>query len=169
MEECPKTADEEIVGKTCDRGSMIRTKIRRMGGIVVFIGFVLLIPSFIGMGIGGLGLLGSGFIASQTSKSTPEVESDLRAAKVPEPMIIQLIEGAIPTSEQLSALPPTQMLAVQKAQFALHGKDLEPGILVGGCVAIIIASLVGGLLGWLLVMKKWVLRCTHCRAVLPAA
>jgi hypothetical protein len=32
-----------------------------------------------------------------------------------------------------------------------------------------IASLVGGLLGWLLIMKKNVLQCHHCGAVVAAS
>ncbi len=32
-----------------------------------------------------------------------------------------------------------------------------------------LAAFVGGLLGWLLIMKKKVLICTHCSAVVPAS
>jgi len=32
-----------------------------------------------------------------------------------------------------------------------------------------LAAFVGGLLGWLLIMKKKVLCCTHCSAVVPAS
>ena len=42
---------------------------------------------------------------------------------------------------------------------------------VVGTVAIFfgVLSFVGGLLGWLLVMKKQVLQCTHCGAVIAAS
>ena len=42
--------------------------------------------------------------------------------------------------------------------------------IVGGFgVFLIIASLVGGLLGWLLVMRKTVLQCDRCGAVVAAS
>jgi len=42
---------------------------------------------------------------------------------------------------------------------------------IGGGIGIFLAVIffIGGLLGWLLVMKKKVLICTHCSAVVPAS
>ena len=43
--------------------------------------------------------------------------------------------------------------------------EMASGILV----FFALAAFVGGLLGWLLIMKKKVLICTHCSAVVPAS
>jgi hypothetical protein len=43
-------------------------------------------------------------------------------------------------------------------------------VIAGGfSLFIIITSFIGGRLGWLLVMKKTVLRCPHCQAVVAAS
>jgi hypothetical protein len=42
--------------------------------------------------------------------------------------------------------------------------------IVGGfAVTVIVSAFVGGLLGWLLVMKKRVLECENCGAIVPAS
>jgi hypothetical protein len=45
------------------------------------------------------------------------------------------------------------------------GSAMASGILI----FFALAAFVGGLLGWLLIMKKKVLICTHCSAVVPAS
>jgi hypothetical protein len=47
----------------------------------------------------------------------------------------------------------------------------SPPVVVGMSWAVLalIASLVSGLLGWLLTMKKRILQCDHCGAVIPAS
>jgi hypothetical protein len=46
-----------------------------------------------------------------------------------------------------------------------EGSAMFSGILI----FFALAAFVGGLLGWLLIMKKKVLCCTHCSAVVPAS
>ncbi len=160
---------DAVVCKTCDRGELMRVKIRRMNGVVVFIGFILLIPSFLGIGIGTLGMVGGGVVASQSKKTQPEIEKELRDASVPEEMITRLLAGRPTPAAELEALTPPQVMAVQKAQMAVVSKELGSVALFGGAAVIIVVSLVGGLLGWLLISKKWVLQCASCRAVIPAS
>ena len=46
----------------------------------------------------------------------------------------------------------------------------ESSATVGGILVFFaLAAFVGGLLGWLLIMKKKVLICAHCSAVVPAS
>ena len=63
---------------------------------------------------------------------------------------------------------------------AIHEERINYGAVaagsaVGGGFAVIlsiigiVASFVGGLLGWLLIMKKKVLQCTSCQAVVNAS
>jgi hypothetical protein len=51
------------------------------------------------------------------------------------------------------------------------GLSNSDGSAFAGGILIVVAvvAFVGGLLGWLLIMKKKVLVCTHCSAVVPAS
>ena len=101
--------------KTCDQGKLVSKKKYRMGGMVVFIGYILLIPSFLGVLLSSFFLIAAIFSASATNVDTGTVT-------------------------------------------AIFG---------GVSIFILISSIVGGLLGWLLVMKKRVLQCSFCGAIIP--
>ena len=103
-----------VVCKVCDRGSLIPTKKYRLSGPVVFIGYILLIPSV-------LGVLFCAF-----------------------------------SFATLSALMQP-------------GEETATGLAGGIFIILGIASFVGGLLGWLLVMKKKVLLCNSCGAAINAS
>ena len=47
-------------------------------------------------------------------------------------------------------------------------KDLEKGLAQAGAIVIGFLSLLGALFGWLLVMKKKVLKCNQCGVEVPA-
>jgi len=51
---------------------------------------------------------------------------------------------------------------------ALRGSEAT-SMVSGFLILLAIASFVGGLLGWLLIMKKKILSCSHCSAVVPAS
>jgi len=63
--------------------------------------------------------------------------------------------------------------AVDKAVSSVTAVQTAAGAatVIGGGIGIFLAVIffIGGLLGWLLVMKKKVLICTHCSAVVPAS
>ena len=102
----------EISCKVCDKGALVQTKVHRLSGPAVVIGYIFLIPSILGIIISAL--------------------------------------------------------AFVQVSYLSHGSS--GGSLVGGFVLIFgLASFVGGLLGWLLVMKKRVLRCNVCSATVNAA
>ena len=101
--------------KVCDAGTLVRRKKYLRSSVVVLIGYILLIPSIIGILLGGALLLGVGASDSAYSDGT----------------------GA----------------AI--AQFL--------GVLF------VVGSLVGGSLGWLLVMRETMLQCDHCGAVVAAS
>jgi hypothetical protein len=46
---------------------------------------------------------------------------------------------------------------------------MAAGLAGGSAIVLGVGSLVGGLFGWLLVMKKWVLQCDNCGAVVNAS
>jgi hypothetical protein len=102
----------------CNQGTLVRKKVYRMSGPVVAIGFILLIPSVIGIIISGVMLFG----------------------------VVSAGGNASDTASQAAV-----------------------GIGVGVAAFFGIASFVGGLVGWLLVMKKRVLQCSFCGAVVNAS
>jgi hypothetical protein len=68
----------------------------------------------------------------------------------------------------LSAIAFFSLLAEAQQDFAKSGASGVSGI-VWITVAVGIACFVGGLLGWLLVMRKRVLQCSYCSAVINAS
>ncbi|MGP8155935.1 MAG: hypothetical protein ACLQMT_03630 [Candidatus Acidiferrales bacterium] len=99
--------------KVCGRGELIPKQIYRLSGPAVVIGYILLIPSVLGMVVCTLTLVAvAGYMAATNS--------------------FQVIGGA----------------------FAIFWG---------------VAFFVGGLLGWLLVMKKRVLQCSVCGATVSAS
>jgi hypothetical protein len=145
-----------------------------MSGPVVVIGFILLIPSVLGMLFGILMLVGT---AASTSQISPTIEKDVRsqlvAQDVPEPIIVKVVASKPVGDSELQTLTPEQVSAVRQAQLSSSGGKLGAGAgvaLVGGfSIFIIVASFVGGLLGWLMIMRKRVLQCSRCGAVVAAS
>lgn len=103
-------------------GSMIATKIPRFNGVVRVIGFFIVIPSVIGVGIAALSFVF--FMSAVLTSSTPQ--SDGEAA----------------------------------------GQGIAAVIGGGFFLFIGIVSLIGGLIGWLLIMTKKVFKCGRCGFVL---
>ena len=105
----------EITCKVCDKGLLTRKKKYRLSGPVVLIGYILLIPSVLGV-------------------------------------IVSLVAFV-----NISSVAP-------------HANADAAAGLAGGFIIIIgVAFLVAGLLGWLLVMRKQILQCNVCGAVVNAA
>ena len=105
----------EIACKVCDKGLLVRKKKYRLSGPVVFIGYILLIPSVLGV-------------------------------------IVSLVAFV-----NISLLVPQA------------NADAAAGLAGGFIIFIGVAFFVSGLLGWLLVMKKQILQCNVCGAVVNAA
>jgi hypothetical protein len=105
---------DAIKCKTCDTGTLVRRRTYRMSSIVVIIGYIILVPSILGIIIGVATCFGV------ASKSTGP-------------------------------------------------NDTATGIATGIAFFWTIASLVGGVFGWLLVMKKSVLQCDRCGAIVAAS
>ena len=143
---------------------------------MVVIGFILLIPSVLGMLVGILTLIG--VIAavptnSQIPSMNPETRTRLEAQQVPEPVITQVAAKKPIDEAQFAALTPQQQTAVRNAQLSIAAGKVGAGaatvVASGLCLFVIVVSFVGGLLGWLLIMRKRVLQCTRCGAVVPAS
>lgn len=160
--------------KTCDTGTLVTRKKYRMSGIVVFIGYIILIPSVFGILVGVLGLIGSGSAGSSGLQAArTKAEAQLRTARVPALVISKLTESRHLVAADTAGLTGQQRAAVRNADLELTASAAGTGIgvaVVGGAsIFIVVMALVGGLVGWLLIMKKRVLQCDHCGAVVAAS
>jgi hypothetical protein len=227
-----------ILCKVCDQGVLTRTKVYRMSAPVVVIGYVLLIPSMLGVAFAMLIFLGATFWplsnGSGTAPATYEV-SDIRKAclgldmadspigpttpefcecvvqnyrmsrsvgKASDECVSEYEAHTLPPlddqTKQLYAEAQEEVNQAERAEinaavnnspepskqawesrdlWSLFRTDREATLsqqapnsfvllarAVGATVAIAIgvAAFVGGLLGWLLVMRKRVLKCSYC-------
>jgi hypothetical protein len=100
--------------------------------------------------------------------------AQMRANDVPESVIGSVIANPdLDADTLMDRVSMAQLSWIKDAQEKIRTGNISSGagILFGGgfAVALGIASFVGGLLGWLLVMKKRVLQCSMCRAVVNAS
>ena len=161
--------------KVCERGVLVPKKIYRMSGPVVVVGYILLIPSILGMSFSFLVFFGV-IIAggSEASRARSEAITEMRHADVPEPIISAVIENPdLDTTALMDRVSMYQLSWIDDAQKKLRSANTQAGLgaMFGGGLALVIgiACFVGGLLGWLLVMKKRVLQCSVCKATVSAS
>jgi hypothetical protein len=169
--------------KICDRGSLLDRRIHRMSGPAVVIGYILLIPSLAAIAFCALFFIVLLFQPSQRYISARQAAIyEMRENSVPEEVITQvlahplrdpadyILDPGIPMVQYSWVKDATEKirsgspLPLQEGNDALVGRRLGEGffIMLG------IGAFVGGLLGWLLVMKKRVLLCSFCNAVVDA-
>lgn len=165
---------KSIKCKTCETGTMVRRKKYRMSVVVVVIGYIILIPSIFGILSGVFGVVMSGIAASEVvDASETAADSALRAVNVPEAVITKVVALDSLAASDTVGLTSVQRAAVRSERFGLSTEMVGmavAGTITGGLfVFMAITSLVGGLLGWLLVMKKKVLQCDNCDAVVAAS
>lgn len=181
------TRTRGIACKVCDVGTMTHRKKYRMSGVVVFIGYVLLVPSALGALVGfvSIGVAASATVEASGLRDAPATERMQRIDEPPQEGrgapaatdggIRRLRRGDHPSDDGLAYMDVERRLALQNAD--LGDSLLERGTAAAlGTVAsasfgvlMVIGSILGGLLGWLLVMKKKVLQCAHCEAVVAAS
>jgi general secretion pathway protein G len=233
-----------VLCQTCKTGQLVQTKQYRMSGPVVIIGYILLVPSIIGI-IVSVGMFFAGiYMASKVGVDSSINQSKIRAAKSEMSTLCTALElfrmdvGRYPTEpEGLRALVqvpagvtnwggpylkparissdpwdmpykyqlltngqgqndvlivsygpnqrpgpgnitskeqnPTQLPGVDDTEIAIKAHEMAgSAAAIGGTAGALcfgIASFVSGLLGWLLVMKKKILQCNYCKAVVAAS
>lgn len=190
--------------KICDRGELIPKKIFRMSGPVVAIGFILLVPSVLGMLAAGLMFFGVfAFEGNDSNRATIVEDNDtqVRRACINQPIAYSPVglntaeycECVLTEFKKTGSVSRAATLCAQRHDggtlapvdektkslyVALEGtsppnesersNNQSQGTplfhVIGGTIAIAlgVTSFVGGLLGWLLVMKKRVLQCSVC-------
>src|SRR6266446_4201294 len=168
----PPVPPQNPLCRTCGQGTLIARKTFRMSGPVVVIGFILLIPSGLGMLFGVLMRFLTSMASMQTSTSSErDIRARLVAREIPEPIIVEVVAGNPVSDAETVPLTYQQRAVVHDAQLSASSEKVGAGaatVIAGGfCVFIIVASFIGGLLGWLLIMRKRVLQCARCGAVVP--
>jgi hypothetical protein len=182
-----------------------------MSGPAVVIGFILLVPSILGIILSAFIFLGvnahtgsePGFNASEPSSlfQSP-FDANFRrncaettrqqSQNASQQLIEQYCECALSTFKETSSLALTRQTCLKRAKdgtleqpssdvdaFYSSNTSTENRTDAGAslvrffgsvsAVALGIASFVGGLLGWLLVMRKRVLQCDTCGAIVNAS
>ena len=188
--------------KICDRGTLSLKTVFRMSGPAVAIGFILLIPSILGMIFSAVLFVG---VISATSPNQPyqstkdakfregckegfdEVRSQFPGVTAPQYCECMLstykVTGSVEGASQSCAnqglngtldTPSHDVDAFYSSNTSHQSPDSAGSNLFrvaggGFAIALGIASFVGGLLGWLLVMRKRVLQCDLCGAVVNAS
>src|SRR5438093_6379685 len=95
--------------RTCGQGALIPRKTFRMSGPVVVIGFILLIPSVLGMLFGILMLFLTSAASTQSSISGErDIRARLAAHDVPESIIHEVIAGRPVGNAELISLNSQQ-------------------------------------------------------------
>jgi hypothetical protein len=194
--------------KVCDQGTLGSKKVFRMSGPVVFIGFILLIPSVLGMVVSALMLIGVNTVSlpHQPQQSAEDAKfrkackdaflakqseySGVSQVTVTAPQFCECTLSTYKATGSVDIKGASQTCAEQGVNGTLKepdssvdafyadastqssentGENIARFIGSGFAIAIGVGSFVGGLLGWLLVMRKRVLKCNICGAVVNAS
>lgn len=172
----------DVVCSVCRAGTLKRKKVYRMNGVVVLIGYLIAIPSMFGMVAGGCAIVGGAATAvgpdykKTQDEDREQIFAHLDEIGIPDAIVATLKGGGRVSESDLKLLPPKQETETRAAQIQLAGIEMLPATgaavgLVGGSsgVCLIAASLVSGLLGYLLIQTKKILKCNACGAVVAAS
>jgi len=166
--------DPPVICGTCHIGHLIKCKRYRMSTPVVIIGYILLVPSILGIITGIVAfILTSTSVADVTSALNQTSSQILTNAGVPKDIIDTVNTGTTLSPDQLAKLTPQQKQAVDSATIGKSAACCGLGIVASlagfGALGAALISFIGGLLGWILIMKKRVLQCHKCGAVVAAS
>lgn len=165
--------------KTCDLGELRMKTLYRMGGGVVFVGYIVVVASILSTLLSAymvsLARSGGDQVHEERIAETlrDRVRRDLLERRVPSRIVDKVIGSWSLEEGEWESLAESQQLAVKAAQQAIAVGQAdrvarEKSIRAGG-IAGLVLSLMGIALGSLLIMKKKVLQCTYCGVVLAAS
>ena len=168
---------------------MTQTRIRRMSNPVVVIGFILLIPSVVFTLIFGgctiLGSIGTGGAAVEAAEEVSTLHENAVRILTDIGYNTEEAETILTTESHLFGVTDTSKYSEAQLEAVTKALELESestaiaagaglgtaaagfGAFIG--VVLTIGSFVSGLLGWILIMKKNVLKCGSCSAIVDAA
>ena len=162
--------DSPLVCSTCHIGHLIKCKQYRLSTPVVIIGYLLLVPSILGIITGIVSfILTSTSVAGGMSVVNQASSQNMTNAGVPKDIIDAVYSGTPLSPDQLAKLTPEQKQTIYSSEAVKSGACCGAGIVGFGALGAALISFIGGLLGWILVMKKRVLQCHKCGAVIAAS
>jgi hypothetical protein len=145
-----------------------------MGVAGAVIGYILLIPCVIGFLLGAAGLYGAKKAdTGGTAVVDGNARQKLEAWHIPGPIIARVLANEWLNDDELAQLTHDQQAAVDRYKTAVSLEKSGVGLgsfLAGGVsVVLMIATFFVGLIGWVLTLRKNVLRCAQCGALAPAS
>jgi hypothetical protein len=163
-----------ITCKTCEQGTLRHRKRYRLSGPAVFLGYVIGVPSGLGLILAGLLFLLTGSATASSSDTIrTSMAQDLVDRGLPAAVASRAVTGPPFSRAELERMPEDHQRMIELQRSAQLGADAGAGLfaLMGGgaslCVGV--SSLFGLLIGYLLTMTKRVLECTACGATLAAS
>lgn len=163
-----------IACRVCDQGQLFHSKVHRLSGPAVTIGYILLVPSLLGILLSLFFLMASWVGAASTvTKLSADTREAILTTGVPLELRQKLDQGHLVTESEMVNLTAVQRSAVESAN-----RQIAASVTGSGCAAACgtglagigaVFSFVGGLVGWLLVMKKRVLKCSLCGATVAVS
>ncbi|MEM8709469.1 MAG: hypothetical protein AAGG01_00840 [Planctomycetota bacterium] len=178
-----------IACKVCDKGQLLPTKLHRLNAPAVVLGWLLIVLSCIGFAQAARDTYslasspdsGTTFADEAKRRAEPDLitryADDFEGAGIPHSYLTTLAEGRRLSSQQRAWLSVKQNMLIGSVEAArgllVLGAKAAPVIaetVVVPLIAIVsVTSILLALFGSLLVMKKRVLQCTHCGAVVAAS
>ena len=148
-------------------------KIFRLGGCVAALGFMTVLASLAAAGVALLGFLFTGAATVGSAQSLDEVMcQNLVDHGVPAPIASRVISGPPLTQKEREALTQDQRRRVEVMEQNRLQTRAATGVfaLLGGGTSICLGSagFIGLVLGFLLMLRKRVLQCGNCGAVVAA-
>jgi len=157
-------------------GRLARRSQFRLSKAFVIIGFIILIPSVMGLLIGVILFATSGSAKAELKQAlSQDSRSELQEAGVPPGLIEKLSEGQKLTSDEMKELTGEQQALVLGQAIGAGMSELGAGMAeVGGAfirfiaTVMMIGSSVGCVGGVLLTLRKKMLCCVQCGAMAGA-
>jgi len=160
--------------KVCDQGKLIKKKKYRMSAPVVLIGYIFLVPSILGILFGIMMFFTTTNSSSNSSTATENAITEMmQKQNIPNDIIDKVLADQELSDKDKSILTPEQLRTITAIRITSNASSVGStvGTVIAGGFSLftIVFSFIGGLVGWLLTMKKKVLQCTNCGAVIGAS
>ncbi len=158
----------------CEKGILKKKKKYRLGTPLVVIGYIFLIPSVCAFFIALLIIL-SAFIGApnRNEKINIGARATLEEANIPQPLIEKFMSHEMITSQEKSRLTRQQRQILHDAKGTQIKGQFVNGATVGIMgilsVVMIVVAIFGVVIGALLTIKKKVLQCSACDAIVNAS
>ncbi len=160
--------EQALTCKVCDQGTLIKRRMYRLSGPIVLIGYLFLLSSVGAIVVGLLLLFYTGATSSEASESIKqEIRNKLTEADVPPSIVEDVLNRKRVSQDQVTGLSPKQMTAFFNARQSYRGTSVASNLMP--LMALIYPAFGSGLLGLLLTMRKKVLLCPSCSAVVNAS